>query len=148
MSLSPSSTHDDHMEQIVKVCHVMEDGTAQVVKMRESACSGDCHKCAGCGAAREMLVLNAKNPIGAKPGDKVVLRSDSAPVLQAAAILYILPLILFLAGYLLGEAFWGKGMVLGLCALALSLIPVRWANRYLTKKMVYTITAFAGDRSC
>lgn len=136
------------MEQIVKVCHVMDDGTAQVVKIRESACSGDCHKCAGCGAARQTLVLKAQNPIRAKPGDIVVLRSDSAPVLQAAAVLYFLPLVLFFVGYILGETFYGKGIVLGLCGFALSLLPVRWANRHLSKKMVYTITAFAGERSC
>ena len=54
------------MEQIVRVRKTFNDGTAQVLHVRESACSGDCHKCSGCGAAKEGIELMAKNPIGAK----------------------------------------------------------------------------------
>ena len=43
------------MEQLVRVREVYEDGTAQVLCIRESACSGDCHKCAGCGAVQETM---------------------------------------------------------------------------------------------
>ena len=75
------------MEQLVKVRKVNPDGTAQVLCVRESACSGDCHKCSGCGAATETLLLTAKNPIGAKEGDLVVIESASGPVLAAAAML-------------------------------------------------------------
>ena len=40
------------MEQIVRVRRLLENGNAEVVHVRESACSGDCHKCSGCGAAK------------------------------------------------------------------------------------------------
>ena len=40
------------MEQLVRVKETYDDGTALVFRIRESACSGDCHKCSGCGAAR------------------------------------------------------------------------------------------------
>ena len=45
------------MEQIVRVKEVYPDGSAQVIHVRESACSGDCHKCSGCGAAKESILL-------------------------------------------------------------------------------------------
>ena len=45
------------MEQIVKVRRTNSDGTAQVIRIRESACSGDCHKCSGCGAAQQTMLL-------------------------------------------------------------------------------------------
>ena len=69
------------MQQLVRVKETYEDGTATVVHVRQSACSGDCHKCSGCGAAQETIMLKAKNPIGAKRGDLVTLESATGPVL-------------------------------------------------------------------
>ena len=89
------------MEQIVRVQKCNDDGTAQVLHVRQSACSGDCHKCSGCGAVQQKMLLTVQNPIGARPGELVTIRSETGPVLLAAAILYILPLLLFFAGYVL-----------------------------------------------
>ena len=50
------------MEQTVRVKETYEDGTALVIHVRQSACSGDCHKCSGCGAASEMILLKAFMP--------------------------------------------------------------------------------------
>lgn len=130
------------MEQTVLVRELLPDGTASVVRVRESACSGDCHKCSGCGAARETIVLRAKNDIGAQVGDVVRLESASSPVLKAAAVLYVLPLLAFFAGYIVGENLWGRGILVSLLAFALGMLPVRLVDRSLAKKMQYTITAF------
>lgn len=130
------------MEQTVLVRDLLPDGMASVVRVRESACSGDCHKCSGCGAARETIVLHAKNDIGARPGDVVKLESQSSPVLKAAAVLYVLPLLAFFAGYIVGENLWGKGILVSLLAFALGMLPVRLVDRSLAKKMQYTITGF------
>ena len=92
------------MEQLVRVKQTYPDGTALVVHLRESACAGDCHKWPGCGAAKEAILLKADNPIGAKTGDLVNIRSETGPVLKAAAALYMLPLVLFFAGYAFGAA--------------------------------------------
>ena len=54
------------MEQLVRVKRTFDNGTAQVIRIRESACSGDCHKCSGCGAAKEGIVLTVENPFIAK----------------------------------------------------------------------------------
>ena len=90
------------MEQLVRVRETHDDGTAAVVHIRESACSGDCHKCSGCGAAKETVIFTADNPIGASAGDLVRVESSTAPVLKAAMVLYVLPLVLFFLGYWLG----------------------------------------------
>ena len=132
------------MTQTVRVIRCNEDGTAEVIHIRQSACSGDCHKCAGCGAAQESLRLKADNPIGAEPGDFVVIESRSGPVLAAAAVLYILPLLLFFGGYLLGSV-WGQGpLTAGLCFCAGVAGAVAYDRLVLRKKnAIYTITGYA-----
>lgn len=137
------------MEQIVRVRRLLPDGMAEVIRVRESACSGDCHQCAGCGAAQEKLILQADNSINAQPGDMVTIVSDSAPVLKAAAVLYLLPLALFFTGYLLGHQLWGSGTLASVVAFFGGLIPIVWYDRHLKKKrIVYRITAFAGENNC
>ena len=122
------------MEQLVRVKETYDDGTALVFRIRESACSGDCHKCSGCGAAKETVTFTAKNPIGARRGELVKVESETAPVLKAAAVLYIAPLVLFFLGYYIG----GLGFVLGIAlVLVYDRKVVRKAN------IDYTITAFA-----
>ena len=132
------------MEQLVRVRKVFEDGTAQVVLIRQSACSGDCHKCSGCGAAKETVVFTAKNPVDAKPGDLVKVETATGAVLRSAAVLYLLPLVLFLAGYIVGVVLWNTGIWLALGAFALSIVLIVAYDRLVVakKKTEYTITGF------
>ena len=135
------------MEQIVRVKETNADGTAQVIHIRESACSGDCHKCSGCGAAKETLVFTAQNPIRADRGALVVVKSETGPVLKAAAVLYVMPLLLFFLGYALGAALGISGGLMGVLGFALGVVLVivydyRFAK---TTETVYTITGYAGD---
>ena len=137
------------MEQLVRVREVYDDGTAQVVCVRESACSGDCHKCSGCGAVKETLILRAVNAIGARPGQVVTVTAESAPVLRAAAVLYLIPVLLFVLGYLLGADRWDTG---GICGGAGFLVGIALAvlyDRLVMKKRdtVYTITGYADSLS-
>ena len=133
------------MEQNVRVRRTFENGTAEVIRIRESACSGDCHKCSGCGAQKETMILTARNPIGAKTGDMVVIESATGPVLKAAAMLYILPVVLFLVGYLLGEHLWALGPVFGIGGIVLGLVLVKLYDKHLQTKKdpIYTITGYA-----
>ena len=132
------------MEQIVRVRNVHTDGTAEVVLIRQSACSGDCHKCAGCGAAEETVVFTAKNAVNAKPGDLVKVETATAAVLQAAAITYLLPLALFLAGYIAGLGLWNVGVWAGLGGFGLGVAIAVTYDRLIAakKKNEYIITGF------
>ncbi len=133
------------MTQTVRVQKLFKDGTAQVIHVRQSACSGDCHKCSGCGAAQESLTLVAQNPIGARPGDLVVIEARTGPVLTAAAVLYLLPLVLFFLGYPAGSLLWGKGPLTGSAAFGLGIVLSVLYDRLTAKKKqtVYTITGYA-----
>ena len=132
------------MEQLVRVKETFDDGTATVIHVRESACSGDCHKCSGCGAAKETILLKAKNPIGAARGDLVKLESASGPVLKAAAVLYLLPMVLFFLGYYVGDVLVGRGALVGCLAFAASIALAVLYDRKIAKldQTGYTITEF------
>ena len=133
------------MDQLVRVKEAYDNGTAQVICIRESACSGDCHKCSGCGAAKETILLTADNPIGADAGDLVNLRSETGPVLKAAVVLYMMPLVLFFAGYGLAAAMDLPGALFGCLAFVLSIVLIVVYDRRMAKKdnTIYTITGFA-----
>ena len=133
------------MEQIVRVHRLLDEGRADVILIRESACSGDCHKCSGCGAQKETMIVTADNPIRAEVGDFVVLTSDTASVLKAVVVVYLIPLVLFFTGFALGAALgWGGGLV-GALGFVLGLVLAVRFDRYTAKKndTVYTITGYA-----
>ena len=132
------------MEQLVRVKEAFDDGTAVVVHVRESACSGDCHKCSGCGAAKETILLKAENPIGAVRGDLVKLESATGPVLKAAAVLYLLPMLLFFVGYFAGDVLFDHGALVGCLAFVASIALVVLYDRKIGKtgETGYTITEF------
>ena len=135
------------MEQLVRVKKTFDDGTALVIHVREIACSGDCHKCSGCGAAKEAMLFTADNPLGARTGDLVKVVSQSAPVLKGAAVLYVLPLVLFFLGYYLGTLPGNFGVLGGCLGFLLGCAGVVVYDRKVMRRqnIGYTITAFAGN---
>ena len=130
------------MEQVVRVQKCNDDGTAQVLHVRQSACSGECHKCAGCGAVQQKMLLTVQNPIGAQPGQLVTIKTETGPVLLAAAILYMLPLVLFFVGYLLLSAI--NGALGGCIGFVLGIVIAGLYDRLVMrkKKEVYKITGW------
>lgn len=136
------------MEQMVRVRQTHEDGTATVIHVRQSACSGDCHKCSGCGAAQETMLFRAENPIGARPGDLVVVTSETKTVMKAAGVFYVAPLLLFFLGYLLGHSLWGLGGLSGGLgfALGIGLAVVYDRSTAGKENVIYTITGFASGK--
>ena len=131
------------MEQTVKVCKCNDDGTALVMCLRQSACSGDCHKCSGCGAVEQKLLFTAQNPIGAQPGETVRVRTQSGPVLLGAVMLYILPLVLFLAGYV-GGLGYGRPFLGGFVGFVLGVVLAVIYDRKVARKHKpqYTIIGY------
>ena len=133
------------MEQIVRVHRLRDDGRADIILVRESACSGDCHKCSGCGAQKETMIVTAENPIKAEVGDFVTLSSDTASVMKAVMAVYLVPLVLFFALFGLGMAWDWKPGLLGGLGFCLGVAFAVWFDRRCTKKgeNIYTITGYA-----
>ena len=137
------------MQQLVRVKETRSDGSALVIRIRESACSGDCHKCAGCGAQQQTMVFEAANAIGAKVGDFVTVEAASGPVLAAAAVLDMMPIALFFAGYFVGDGLWNMGAAVGCIAFAVGIALAILYDRLVArkKKTVYTITGYGAGKT-
>ena len=124
------------MQQKARVTRLLPQNRAEV--------SGDCHKCAGCGAVRQTVTVQAENDIHARPGDVVYIESGSAVVLRAAALVYVLPLVLFFAGYFAAGALriaagWG-----GAAGFVLGVLPAVWYDRRVRRRPpVYRIVELA-----
>ncbi len=101
------------MTQDAVVTRLLPNGMAEVAVARSTACGGNCGSCESCIFQSE-LRTEAKNTIGARPGQKVVIESKSSAVFSAAALVYVMPLLLFLLGYAAAAAL---GAAEGLCIL-------------------------------
>lgn len=93
------------MTQQAVVTEVFDDGYALVAVQRGTACGGVCESCGGTCAYRNTVAVRASNPICAGVGDSVTIASRSSQVLGRAALVYLLPLGTFFAGYLIASAF-------------------------------------------
>jgi sigma-E factor negative regulatory protein RseC len=114
------------MQQKAIVKELLPNGGAVIAVERRSACSGDCDSCHGCAHQTEIVMVTAHNDACAKPGDTVQVESATGRVLRLALLLYIMPMILMIGGYLLPfaqgnwkvlTAFLGLGVGIGICVL-------------------------------
>ena len=88
------------MTQIATVEKILDATHAEISVPRKSACGHDCEECAGCGVSGVSVYARALNTVGAKPGEKVVVESDTKKMLKIISFVYLIPVVLFLAGYL------------------------------------------------
>ena len=131
------------MQQVAEVKRDLGGGCAEVFVLRKSACSGDCHQCSGCGAIKQTVFVKARNLIGAKPGDRVLIESDTKSVLASVLIVYLPPMFLFFAGYFIGEAIHFLPGLLGTIGFAAGLIPALLRERMLRRRQTdFRITQF------
>jgi sigma-E factor negative regulatory protein RseC len=97
--------------------------TATVIESREGRvrvriagpeCCGSCGACTRGSKPRSVEAV-AADPIGVSVGDVVVVRQSGAHPLRDAFLLFVLPIILLLAGYIAGDALGhtAAGVILG-----------------------------------
>lgn len=128
------------MRQKATVASLLSDGRAELIVVRQSACSGDCHACGGCGSVKQTLRVTAQNPIAAKCGERVWIESGSAPILKGAALVYLLPLALFLAAYLCAMPLGAWAFAVSAAAFAVGFLPALAYNRRIKREPpTYTI---------
>ncbi|MCI8802507.1 MAG: SoxR reducing system RseC family protein [Oscillibacter sp.] len=125
------------MTQIATVERILDPGHAEISVPRKSACGHDCEECAGCGVTGAAVHARAKNPIGAAPGQKVVVESSTKKMLWIITLAYMVPVALFLAGYLGGVLLSGSIAVqyaLAVAGFALGLLIAVGYDRRLRRQ--------------
>jgi sigma-E factor negative regulatory protein RseC len=120
-----------------------ETGTVIQVKDRTALVStqakGICHSCSARGichmsSQRGMMEVEAWNRLGATIGDEVQIQVSGRSTLTAAFLLYLVPLLGFLLGVLIGQSLTGDqiwAVVIG-CAF---LVAVYAGIRILDRRM-------------
>lgn len=96
------------MRQKAQVIRTVSPGYVEVKVRRQSACAsahncGSCDHCSMMENAPEIIVV-AQDSHGASAGDTVTVESASSPVLGAAVMVYIVPVLLFFLGYFIAGA--------------------------------------------
>ena len=85
------------------VTKLLPNDMAEVAVVRQTACGGSCSSCEGCMYEREMKTA-AKNLVNARPGQRVVIESRTSVIFNAALLVYVMPLVLFIAAYAIAAA--------------------------------------------
>lgn len=85
---------------------IVVETSSDIAKVRARR-HGECSSCGMC-PGDNAVVIEAKNSIGAKPGQHVIFETEDAHMLRAAFVVYILPLIAALLGVMVGTWMSGK----------------------------------------
>ncbi len=109
------------------------DGDYAGVKIvREGACGHNCSQCAGCGGGETTII--ARNDAHASVGDFVALEGDGI-IVRRAFIVYMLPILLFFAGYAVGYYLFGWNEALcAVLGIAIAAVEVLITMRYSKKQ--------------
>ena len=128
------------MEQtgIVEECIA---GMAKVKITRSSACGESCAACGMCPGKE--TVIEAKNDCGAVKGDTVLLNMSSGKVLNAAFLVYIVPVVLLVAGCIAGDYIFkseNMGILSGFALMIVSFIAMHMLDKKLKSRYSPTIS--------
>lgn len=115
---------------------------------RETACTGDCEGCGLCAEGRP-LYADAYNLAQAKEGQTVIVETATNMVMTAVVLVYLLPLVVFLAVYFVMQAFGAENVLSVICALAgcaASFFAARYYNQKCMGKPSCTIVDVKENR--
>lgn len=120
------------MLQEAIITKTLDNGLAEVVVERSGICGGNCDECDGC-RYDNLIKSTVENPIEAKRGQHVMIETPTMGVVKGALAIYILPIVLLLAGYFAAYAFSLSEGLCVLVAFAATVVGVLLA-RVLSKK--------------
>ncbi|MFV0439682.1 MAG: SoxR reducing system RseC family protein [Lachnospirales bacterium] len=127
------------MAEKAKVIELKDDkiiGTLQ----RTDACAG-CHACE-MGVAENEMRLTAINKCDAKVGDYVLVEITVNAMMTATFLMYVLPLITMVIGFLIGNMYSEiASFILGIAFMLLTYLGIRFYNGKMDKNK-YMATAF------
>lgn len=126
------------MTQTAIVKRIVSAHVAEVSLMRQLECGLSCKSCEGCPQRpKEEIFALAENTVGATVGSVVEVESNSGNAIGIAALVYLVPILGLILGYLVGDLLaFGEGLCV-LCAfggLIVGAIPAVLLDRMLGKR--------------
>jgi sigma-E factor negative regulatory protein RseC len=115
------------------IIELLENNIAKVKVGRHNECK-NCGACPG----DNSLVIEAKNPIGAKAGQRISFQMKDTNMLMAAFVVYIVPLVAVVIGVVVGQiiakgfGYSIRGFQIGggVITFILSMINIKWFEKY------------------
>jgi len=116
-----------------------------VVKIQRSSYCNSCGAC-NMGAHQDEMVLTVPNRLEGKPGDLVELDLESASILKASAIVYLIPLAALLIGVAAGYAIAQRlaanaelfGAIGGILLTVLAFVGIRMMEPVFSRQRKYS----------
>lgn len=119
------------MTQDAVVINSFKNGMAEVSVLRGTACGGNCGNCEACVYQNE-LRTPAVNTVNAVKGQHVIIESSSAKVFKAEFVVYIMPLLFLIIGYLVASLLGAAEMIsvlVGFISLGLGVLVVVFTQK-------------------
>lgn len=133
------------MRTVATVSELLSKKVALVCVERRAACDG-CHRATddkGCSVCTLLggnakTVARARNTVGAAVGDRVEVEARTARVLAYAAMVFLLPIVLLLVGYFVGQQLLGEqaALVLAGVGFLLSFLFLYFYSRFVVARRV------------
>ena len=90
-------------------------GTKLKLRIKSNPACGHCRMCVT--SQQAMMITEAENSVGAKVGDKVLLKTPGTWLLKAAFLIYVVPVLSLIMGLVVGITVTGSEMIGGLMGL-------------------------------
>lgn len=126
-------------EGIVKT---VKGDTCEAVVRRKTACGDNCASCKGA-CRMQFQTVKVKNNVGAKAGDTVEIEMENKKVFLSAFFVYILPLLVFITVYGVGEKIFFnsiKTVVISALCFLFSFLPALIYDRRKKEEFLPVIT--------
>lgn len=122
------------MKQVAVVSKILQDGYAEIIVTRKSACSADCDSCHGCAHPEEKVSICAKNVADAQVGETVTVESATSTILGWTALLYLFPVLLMFLLYFIVPFSEGIKIISSLAGLALGFFLCKMVSEKILKR--------------
>ena len=86
----------------------LDDCNILVQIVRTSACGGNCHSCGSCGGSQSQIIARCLEDV--KEGEIVTIEMSSNRYFLLSFLVFLVPLAVIVAGYLVLNSFLGESL--------------------------------------
>ena len=138
------------MVQKAIVKRIVSPGIAEVSLMRQLECGLSCKSCEGCPQKpKDEILALADNAANVAVGDVVDVESNAGSAMGIAALVYLLPCVTLILGYMIAAAFTPSEplcLVAAFAGLLLGFAPAVLLNKKFAKGGKPEFTVVSGRR--